>query len=541
LILKGKRAGLMNKEQTKGNSYKDWSDIIELNGRNLKDKVYVDSLDQGRQITFGEMNEYCNRIGGFLREKQVKPGDTITLIGKNTIETLIIYFGILKYGAIANPVFFEESEENLHRIINMTKPKVLFCESGRGLDKTRYRACEWIEFSDYGQTQGQGSDFFQRLSAYSSSPGGYIPRKTDVAVILYTSGTTEIPKGIHISREGLYLMVDEISDRTGMTGDDRVLEYRAYNWASAQLLTVLSCMLKGATLFLANKFSRSRFPGWLKEQRITISSGVPAVINMLVNEPVALSRDEVPWLKYITSSSAPLSVESHLRFEELYGISIQQMMGMTEAGWMAGNPPGRRKVGSVGLPLKHKEIRFVNDRGELCLPEEVGEMIVSGRAMGLCYSKEDGSIEMFPDEGFPTGDLGYRDAEGYIYITGRKKDLIIRGGINISPREITARILEHPGVHDAATIGVPDKIYGEEVVSFVVAKGGSSVDEGEIIRYCETSLPKFKTPKKVLIVPEIPKTQRGKISKADMLKLYESRPKEGEQGQVSRNFCMKEE
>ena len=125
-----------------------------------------------------------------------------------------------------------------------------------------------------------------------------------------------LPKGIHISREGLFYMVDEIADRTGITEADRVLEYRAYNWASAQLLTILSTMLKGATLYLAKKFSRSRFPDWLKKHEITMSSGVPAVINMLINEPVPLHKDDVPCLKFITSSSAPLSVESHLKFEE---------------------------------------------------------------------------------------------------------------------------------------------------------------------------------------------------------------------------------
>jgi long-chain acyl-CoA synthetase len=514
----------MKTEQNETN-YKDWADIIDNNGRQFGNKICVESLDQGKDITFGEMNEYSNRMANFLRERQVNIGDKVTLIGKNTIETLIIYYGALKYGAIANPIFFEESEENLYRIINMVKPKLVFYDSDLTLDTARYTLGEWIRFLEYDTKKANSGDLFQQLKSIDPAFESSIVRKEDVAVILYTSGTTETPKGIHISREGLFYMVDEISDRTGMTKLDRVLEYRAYNWASVQLLTVLSSMLKGATLFLAERFSRSRFPDWLKKHGITISSGVPAVINMFINKPVPLHKDDVPRLKFITSSSAPLSVESQLRFEQLYGIPIQQMMGMSEAGWMAANPPDRGKLGSVGLPLKHKKIYFLNDSGKACAPGEVGEMIVKGKAMGLCYTNEDGSTDAFSKEGFATGDLGYMDDEGYIYITGRKKDLIIRGGINISPMEITSRILEHQDVSDAATIGVPDKIYGEEVVSFVVKQSGSGISADEIISHCKRTLPNFKVPKEIIFMDVLPRNQREKVAKNDLLELYEQEKK----------------
>ncbi|HVN25001.1 MAG TPA: class I adenylate-forming enzyme family protein [Syntrophorhabdales bacterium] len=499
--------------------YKDWAVIIEERGRTIPEKKYIESLDQGKSITYGRMNEFCDRVGQFLRERKTKASDRVTIIGKNSIETMIIYYGVLKYGAVVNPIFFEESQENLYRIISMVRPRFVFYDSGLKLDTGRY-AGEWIRFSDKGEKVSE-NDFFRLLETRRPVPVKCVAKSSDVALIVYTSGTMTLPKGIHISREGLFYMVDEIADRTGMTESDRVLEYRAYNWASAQLLTILSTMLKGATLFLARKFSRSRFPEWLKVHKITISSGVPAVINMLINEPVALRKEEVPDLKFITSSSAPLSVESHVRFEQTYHIPIQQMMGMSEAGWMVGNPPARRKLGSVGLPLKHKEICFLNEQGQECKPGEAGEMIVKGRAMGLCYSKEDGTIEAFPREGFPTGDLGYVDVDGYIFITGRKKDLIIRGGINISPMEITSRIMEHEGVSEAATIGVPDSIYGEEVVSFVVKKEGCELCADEIAAHCSRTLPDFKVPKKILFTAALPRSERGKVLKSELLRLYE--------------------
>jgi len=512
-------------EQEKNqNVYQDWSQIIERNAKNFTNKIYIESLDQDRGVTFGEMNIYCNQISGFLQKKKIVAGDRVSLIGKNTIETLIIYFGILKYGAIVNPIFFEESESNFYRIVNMVKPKIIFFDEDLNLDADQCPSSDWIKFSEHG-TGPDGDGFFKQIITYDPVFNGQNIKKEDVCVILYTSGTTETPKGIHISREGLFYMTDEIVDRTGMTSQDRVLEYRAYNWASVQLLTVLSSMFNGATLFLAKKFSRRHFPDWLQKHDITISSGVPAVINMLINEPVGLGRDNVSSLKYITSSSAPLSVESHLRFEELYGIPIQQMMGMSEAGWMVGNPPGRRKVGSVGLPMKYKEIRFLNEQGNECAPGEAGEMVVGGRSMGLCYVKDDGNTERFPEDGFPTGDLGYKDEEGYIYITGRKKDLIIRGGINISPMEITSRVMEHPAISEAATLGVPDSIYGEEVVCFAVAKTGAGTSADEIIGHCKKTLPDFKIPKKIIFLDSLPRNQRGKVAKNDLLRLFEKQGK----------------
>jgi long-chain acyl-CoA synthetase len=159
----------------------------------------------------------------------------------------------------------------------------------------------------------------------------------------------------------------------------------------------------------------------------------------------------------------------------------------------------------------------VNAQGQKCKVEEEGEILVKGKSMGLGYLKEDGEIERFPDEGFHTGDLGYMDSDGYVYITGRKKDLIIRGGVNISPLEITDRIMAHPLVKEAVTIGVADRIYGEEIVSFIVSEKGAKINEQDILSYCKQSLPDFKLPKIIRFLDEIPKTRNKKVSKQALL------------------------
>lgn len=252
--------------------------------------------------------------------------------------------------------------------------------------------------------------------------------KDDVAEIVFTSGATEMPKGVAWSREGMFYMAEDTIDKLGITEEDRILEYRAYSWGSPQMLSILSTMHSGATLILPKKFSRSRFPRWLKEHNVTISAGVPTVINMLVNDPIKLHKKDIPSLKFITSSSAPLAVKRHLEFERIYGIPINQMGGQTESGWMFGNPPERRKSGSVGTTFKYKEIHIVDEQGSRCKPGEEGELIIKGKSIGMGYLNEHGGIDGFPDEGISTGDLGYMDEEGYLFITGRKKDIIIRGG-----------------------------------------------------------------------------------------------------------------
>ena len=514
-------------------TYHSWHEIMEINARLYSDKVFIENIDQGDRITFLGMNEWCGKVANFLKQNNIGKHDKVTLIGKNTLETMILYFGILKYGAILNPIFSEESDENLYHIINLAQPAVVFFDSERDLDQTKRPGAKWISFCDF-YTNRQSED---RLSGYlddqKTTFREHLGEVNDLGELLYTSGTTSVPKGILISRSSLFLMTEEISERTGLTGNDRVLEYRAYNWASAQLLTILSCMLHGATLFLCKKFSRTRFPEWLKQYNITISSGVPAVFSMMLNEQVCLSQRDVPFLKFITSSSAPLPADIHRKFENMYGIQINQMMGMSEAGWMTGNPPAARKIGSVGLPMKYKEIYFRSEGGERCAPYEVGEMIVKGKSMGLCYLNGDGSRTEFPEDGFCTGDLGYMDKDGYIYITGRKKDLIIRGGINISPMEITSRMLEHQALAEAVTIGAPDKIFGEEVIGFAVKKQGFQVTEEELIAHCRKSLPDFKTPKKIFFLEALPRNQNGKVAKVELIRMLDQKFKCIETGKRS--------
>ncbi len=216
-------------------------------------------------------------------------------------------------------------------------------------------------------------------------------------------------------------------------------------------------------------------------------------------------------LRLMSCSTAPLTTEQWLQFEEMYGIKLLQMYGMSEAGWVCGNRTYKNRVGTVGIPALHQEFAIVDADGKQCPPGVEGEVTAGGPHTAIGYLLDDGTIEPIRPNRIKTGDLAIEDADGFIRLTGRTKDLIIRGGVNIAPAEIDEVLLKHAGVLEAAAIGVPDKIYGEEVVCYVVAKPGISLTEASVSRHCAAFLPPPKMPKQVFIVADLPKSDRGKV------------------------------
>jgi acyl-CoA synthetase (AMP-forming)/AMP-acid ligase II len=237
---------------------------------------------------------------------------------------------------------------------------------------------------------------------------------------------------------------------------------------------------------------------------------VPTVLNMLLNKPLGYTAKDIPTLRLMSCSTAPLTAQQWELFEQMYGVRLLQLYGMSETGWVCGNRHDRRRMGTVGPPAPHQELEIVDAAGNPCPVGVEGEITVGGPQMAVGYLREDGAIEPVRGKRIKTGDLGIRDADGFIRVTGRSKDLIIRGGVNIAPLEIDEVLLKHAGILDAAAVGVPDRIYGEEVVCYVVAKD-PALTEASVIEHCRRHLPSAKTPKQVFIVAELPKSDRGKV------------------------------
>jgi len=511
---------------TLGCAYTDVNTLLNGLGARHPAKTFIESIHQGKGISCDELNRACNRVAQFLKDRRVRANDRVTILSENSLEALILFFGVLKHGAAVNPLNVEETGQNIRHILEDVRPRLVLWQRAAFAERPDLPTAgpgTSIPFGDWDAADGPGDDLFRALRGLPEGPPASGARPDDIGLVDFSSGTSSKPKGVLISHAAYFYMVREVVERWEIGPDDRILEYRAYGWESPQILSIGSAHHTGATLVLARKFSQSHFFEWLQRYRITVAAGVPTVINMLLARPLEVGKADLPHLRFITSSTAPLSREKHEEFERRYGIPIVQGCGMTEAGFMAGNPPGRRRIGSVGLPMPHTALRFVDGSGRVCGPGEEGEMVVSGPKLAAGYVAPQGGMTPIPQDGFPTGDLGYRDVDGFVYITGRKKDLIIRGGVNVSPMEITNVLLQHAGVHEAATVGVPDEIYGEDVVSFVARREGARVTAEELLEHCRRRLAVFKVPKAVILLQAIPKNDRGKVAKGELIELWVQR------------------
>jgi long-chain acyl-CoA synthetase len=507
------------------NAYTDVATLLEAHARERRDKVFIASPDQDARVTFGEFEALTRRFAGFLAREGVGPGDRISLLAENGIEALVVFWGALRAGVIVNPINVEIREKHVSHILHDVAPKLVFwsrslpgdpCSLGTG-------GAAWIPVGRHDAPGPPADDLFARLPAGPGAPPAHRPARTDWSLIDYTSGTTDTPKGAIWTHEAYYAMCESPVERLGLTGRDTILDYRHFSWSSPQILSIGPAMQTGATLVLARKFSQARFFDWLREYGVTVAVGIPTVINMLLARPAGVTGADLPALRFMTSSTAPLSVAKHVEFETTYGIPIVQLAGGTETGFMCGNAPGQRKLGSIGRPTLNMRVRLLDDAGHDVPVGQEGEMVVSGRQLASAYWQGPGALVPIPQDGFRNGDLARQDADGYVYITGRKKDIIIKGGVNIASLEITNCLLQHPDVAEAATLGVPDGIYGEVPVGFVALRPGRSAGDGPLLEHCRAALVAFKVPAAVLIVESIPKNANGKVDRHVLAALWEQR------------------
>ena len=276
----------------------------------------------------------------------------------------------------------------------------------------------------------------------------------------------------------------------------------------------------GCTLHIARRFSHSNFFKWIKNHEITFSAGIPTVINMLLDRPTGVTSKDVPSLRLMSSSTAPLTPERWKQFEEAYGINLLQFFGCSEGGWVCGNRHYAKKYGTVGPPAKHQEFLLVDEDGNAVAQGEEGEVTLGGPQCAKASMTAEGVWEQLNGKRVRLGDLAVMDDEGFITVTGRLKDLIIRGGVNISPVEVDNVMMQHPKVYEAAAVGVPDSIYGEEIVAYIVVRDGMTLTEEEINTHCTATLADYRLPKQFHFIKELPKNDRGKVRRPDLQEMW---------------------
>jgi acyl-coenzyme A synthetase/AMP-(fatty) acid ligase len=495
--------------------YRPIADLFAMYRARDPGRTAIVDLDTRTAITFGELDQLTTEIAVFLKSRGVRKGSRVLLLSDENLEKLLLWFGVWRIGAVVCPLNIEINEKLLAGLAPVVNPALILYHKDLPIDALvgdcnapRVRFGAWSR-------EGVADPADECFSALSRGhTAAEVPERNeadDLACIFCTSGTTSRPKIVVYDHCAYWLNGLSTLECLGLAADDHTLEYRSFGWNSAQVLSLMPFLEKGLTMHIAKRFSHSRFFEWIKDYGITFAAGVPTVLNMLLHKPLGYTAKDLPTLRLMSCSTAPLTREQWLQFEEMYGVKLLQMYGMSEAGWVCGNRTYKNRIGTVGLPALHQEVAIVDGEGRRCPPGVEGEITAGGPHTAIGYLLDDGTIEKIRPNRIKTGDLGIEDEDGFIRVSGRTKDLIIRGGMNIAPAEIDEVLMKHPGVHEAAAVGVPDPIYGEEVVCYVVAQPGANLTEAAIREHCGQFLPLPKMPKQIFFVADLPKSDRGKV------------------------------
>jgi len=359
-----------------------------------------------------------------------------------------------------------------------------------------------------------------------------MPAPEDTALLLYTSGSTGLPKGAMISHRAVVNGGRNVTEGHQLTADDRALCVLPVYHINGAMVTVSAPLYSGSSVVMPRRFSAKDYWRLAAEYQCTWSSIVPTIIKYLLDraeqEPYSFGNDErLAAFRFARSASAPLAAVTLGQWEQVFKLPMIETLGLTEtAGTVSSNPlpPAPRKPGSVGLPYGN-EIIIVDEHGKECPAHQVGELIIRGsNLLDYYYKNPEATESSLRDGWFFTGDLGRKDEDGYIFITGRSKELIIRGGENIAPREIDDVLYKHEAILEAAAVGVDDENYGQEVVACVVLRDGYECGEDELKAFCEKGVGSYKSPKIIYFMDDLPKGPSGKILRLQLPALIAKLP-----------------
>ena len=477
------------------------------------DKPFLFSEVDKRQFTYKEFEAQVKRTAAMLAAKGVRKGDVVSMLLPNSVEYVIAYFACWQLGALAGPINSLLKSQEIAYVISNSEAKALLVNSEflPAIESIREELPAVVIAFDNEATATESHAPEPDLDA------------EDEAIVIYTSGTTGKPKGCLLTHGNVIANARQISTWLGFTKTDRLLTIMPLFHMNAVSVTTMSALYAGASTVVSPKFSASRFWQIISDYQITSFGSVATMLSMLLSTypdgvPPGLKTEQ---LRFAMCGSAPVPAEVLRRFEETFKCLVIEGYGLSESTCRSTfNPPNEhRRPGSCGLPIGN-EMRVVDEDDREVPDGELGEIVLRGENILKGYYKNDAAnTSAFRNGWFHTGDIGYRDTDGFYYIVDRKSDMIIRGGENIYPREIDEVLYQHPDVSAAAAVGVKDDLYGEEVAAVVVLKAGASTTEQEVIDFCKARLADFKCPKTIRFVEDIPKGPTGKLLKRELAKM----------------------
>src|SRR5215218_6348866 len=466
----------------------------------------------GEAISYADLTALSGRLANVLAARGVKPGDRVAVQVEKSVPALVLYLATVRAGAVYLPLNTAYTLAELEYFIRDAEPSLVVCDPGKrdGVTQLAAKVGASVETLD---ARGQGT----LTGAADVAPEAFETVQRvgdDLAAILYTSGTTGRSKGAMLTHDNLVSNALTLKEVWRFTAEDVLIHalpiYHTHGLFVASNVTLFS----GASMIFLPKLDADEVLGLMA--RATALMGVPTFYVRLLQHP-GLTREAAAGMRLFVSGSAPLLAETHREWSARTGHAILERYGMTETNMNTSNPyDGDRVPGAVGLPLLGVSVRITNpDTGEELAANEIGMIEVKGPNVfkGYWRMPEKTAVEFRPDGFFITGDLGKMDGKGYVHILGRSKDLVITGGFNVYPKEIEDEIDAIPGVFESAVIGVPHKDFGEGVTAVIVRSKEAEVDERSILAALEGRLAKFKQPKRVVFVDDLPRNTMGKVQK----------------------------
>jgi len=494
--------------------------LVDLQARERPDATWLIAPETGATMDFAQLQRDSRDLTRFLLGRGLQPGDKVALMLHNGYQTARLLIGVMYGGFMVAPLNLLAQPSQLTYVLEHSDTRLVFT-SAEFEPRLREALAGIARGIAVVVIDPDATDILDR----SALPEAALPAvtETDDALLMYTSGTTGKPKGCVLSQRSVCAGGEFTSAAHGLGAQDRVLCAMPLYHINGQIVTTVAPLTHGGSVVMPHRFSVSHYWRQVAEHRCTWINVVPTIIAYLLNAPTPRELGlDVSRVKFCRSASAPLPPELHRAFEDKFGIGIIETFGMTETNAPCfTNPldPARRKIGSPGTAFGN-EAKVIDPATGREQPRDVpGELMIRGDNVMTGYYKdpETTAQTLEPDGWLHSGDLGYMDEDGFVFVTGRIKELIIKGGENIAPREIDEALLKHPAVLEAAAVGIPDPSYGQEILACVVLKPGADCTVESLSAFATQELGKYKTPKTIRFVSELPKGPSGKVQRLKLL------------------------
>ncbi|MFH1848927.1 MAG: class I adenylate-forming enzyme family protein [archaeon] len=485
----------------------EWSNFgqfISEKASILGGKTFLTVADDGSSDSYGEFDALSIQMANWLCQKGINKGDVVAIICYNVREYLITLYGCLKIGALLCPINPRLAEEEYLYILQDSGARLAIADNAEMINNIKSRCPELRYVVNIDELCEEICDCGKELRDVHVS-------LADNALLLYSSGTTGNPKGIVLTHGNILHNSRAASKHFNMDHGMIFLLNAPLFFSGGLFPSFFAPLYAGASFVIARKFSKTRFWHIIAKYNVTATFCAPTMLSILLNPPEDISGLDIK-MDFIFGGGSYAPADLIERFERMFGVKYYILYGLTEnSAVCSASPLNDRRLKSLGIPFDSCEMKVFGNRDKEVPDSITGEIVIRGPIIMKEYLNNPKETAQALKGGWlHSGDLGYRK-DGYYYYIARKKELIIKGGENISPAQIESVILRHPDVSECAVVGVPDSIYGEDIAAFVVPREGKIVKAGELISFCRQHISEFKCPKEIIIADSIPKTASGKV------------------------------